>query len=447
MTTAAAVYCRISQDREGLAFKVQDQEAACRAEIERRGWRVAEVFTDNDLSASRFARKKRPAYLAMVVAIKARRVRAVVALSDDRLGRTMRDREDLIDVATEFKVPVVTLKSGEFDLTTADGRAQARTLAVWAARESEKMSERIQDGVLRAARAGKPAGGNRPFGFEPDKVTVRESEAALVREGARKVLAGASLKSLGREWGMHPMNVRRILVSGRIAGLRDHQGATYPAVWPAIVTPDEHEALVALLGSRTGPAPARSYLLTGFAVCGTCLGKMAAKPKPTARRYGCYTVGCPHAVSRLAEPVEAEVLARVFYRLDTEGLSRALKDQGDDGQAKGLAEVVRGYEARLAALEADYEEGGVDLPTWKRMRTSLLGKIEDARRALARETGRRLAVDLPSGAKQLRKWWEGADLDQRQALLRLLVERVVIKPVQSGRRHFDPSEVEVVWRV
>ena len=53
----AAVYCRISDDREGRELGVQRQEEDCRARATREGWAVGEVFTDNDLSASTRSRR------------------------------------------------------------------------------------------------------------------------------------------------------------------------------------------------------------------------------------------------------------------------------------------------------------------------------------------------------------------------------------------------------
>lgn len=56
---AAAVYCRISDDRTGQRAGVQRQEEDCRALAESRGWPVADVYVDNDLSA--YSGKPRPA--------------------------------------------------------------------------------------------------------------------------------------------------------------------------------------------------------------------------------------------------------------------------------------------------------------------------------------------------------------------------------------------------
>ena len=83
--TRAAIYCRISDDREGGALGVKRQEDDCRALAERRGWPVAEVFVDNDVSA--YNGHVRPAYRRMLDAMKAGEVDAVVVWHLDRLHR------------------------------------------------------------------------------------------------------------------------------------------------------------------------------------------------------------------------------------------------------------------------------------------------------------------------------------------------------------------------
>jgi hypothetical protein len=56
----AAIYCRISDDREGAGLGVARQEADCRERAERLGWVVAGLYVDNDLSA--YSGRVRPEY-------------------------------------------------------------------------------------------------------------------------------------------------------------------------------------------------------------------------------------------------------------------------------------------------------------------------------------------------------------------------------------------------
>jgi DNA invertase Pin-like site-specific DNA recombinase len=56
VVTRAVIYTRVSQDRGAGKRSVGEQEAECRTVATGNGWTVVRVFTDNDRSASRYAR-------------------------------------------------------------------------------------------------------------------------------------------------------------------------------------------------------------------------------------------------------------------------------------------------------------------------------------------------------------------------------------------------------
>ncbi len=68
--------------------------------------------------------------------MEAREVDTVMAVHLDRLTRTPRDIEKLIDLTEATGVTVVTLE-GPLDLTTGDGRAMARVAVAFAAHTSD----------------------------------------------------------------------------------------------------------------------------------------------------------------------------------------------------------------------------------------------------------------------------------------------------------------------
>jgi DNA invertase Pin-like site-specific DNA recombinase len=76
MVGAAAIYARISDDREGLALGVSRQVEDCRRLAAKRGWSVVEAYVDNDVSAWRG--RARPEYRRMLEDVKAGTVDAVV---------------------------------------------------------------------------------------------------------------------------------------------------------------------------------------------------------------------------------------------------------------------------------------------------------------------------------------------------------------------------------
>jgi DNA invertase Pin-like site-specific DNA recombinase len=467
MTTTAALYARISNDPTGLRAGVERQEADCRALATRQGWSVGEVLVDNDISA--FSGRPRPAYLQLLELLREGRVGAVIAWHPDRLHRSPLELEEFIDLVNDTGAVVTTVQTGPWDLSTPSGRLAARQLGAVARYESEHRAERIRRKQLELALAGKVhGGGTRPFGYESDRHTVRDDEAARVREAVEHVRAGGSLGSLaarferegvptvtGRPW--RTQTLRTLVTSPRIAGMREHRGAiTADAAWPAIVDRDAWEEARAILAARprrkgTGSGVARRYLLTGLAVCGVCGERLVARPRPGGvRAYVCASGvnfnGCGR-VRRMAEPVEGLVKDMVIAALDGPGLADALRAQaGDDRQTRRLADSLRGYRARLDQLgEAHFVEGVVDRAEYMRRRAALEGRIADAETALARRVRRGAVSGLPAGGSGLSDWWQSADLDRRRALVGLAVERVVVQPAVRGLNRFDPSRIEVVW--
>jgi len=81
----AAIYTRLSLDKDGESTSTQDQEAECRELVERQGWTVQGVYTDNDISA--YTGKVRPAYRRMLTAVADGEVDVIVSWATDRLYR------------------------------------------------------------------------------------------------------------------------------------------------------------------------------------------------------------------------------------------------------------------------------------------------------------------------------------------------------------------------
>lgn len=169
--TRAIIYCRISRDREGAGLGVERQREDCEALAKQLGVEVIAVYKDNDLSA--YSGKPRPGYRKLLDDLRAGRADTVLAWHTDRLHRSPAELEEYIDVCEPRGVQTRTVKAGHLDLTTATGRMIARQLGVQARYEVERMIERQRRKRDEMARDGRPFGGRRPFGYEPDGVTPR----------------------------------------------------------------------------------------------------------------------------------------------------------------------------------------------------------------------------------------------------------------------------------
>src|SRR5713226_3014584 len=87
----AAIYVRLSQDREGEGLAVARQEADCRPICEQHGYppERIRVYSDNDLSA--YSGKVRPRFRDLLRDIESGEVTFVAAWHTDRLYRSITD--------------------------------------------------------------------------------------------------------------------------------------------------------------------------------------------------------------------------------------------------------------------------------------------------------------------------------------------------------------------
>ncbi|HYO01935.1 MAG TPA: recombinase family protein [Mycobacterium sp.] len=96
-----------------------------RALAEKLGWDVVARFDDNDLSA--YNGKTRPGFDALITAMNRRDFDALICWHTDRLYRSMKDLERLIDVADAAGVRIKTVQGGDLDLSNSASKMVARS--------------------------------------------------------------------------------------------------------------------------------------------------------------------------------------------------------------------------------------------------------------------------------------------------------------------------------
>lgn len=425
----AAIYARISKDRDNDREGVSRQIDSCRALANRLGWEVVAEFVDNDISAA--SGKTRPEYRAMLDAVRAGRVRGILAWHTDRLHRRPVELEEFITLAEAHDLQVQTEKSGDLNLSTPGGRMVARMLGAAARNEVDNMKDRIRAAKDEAAAKGTYRGGPRPFGYERDGVTVRESEAEIVREATTAILAGRTLASVARELRERGVtgtsgkpvtynNMRDMLLRPRNAGIlarglpnRTPRGGVRqdgqvmyafeeigPASWPAIVPEDRWRALVKLICD-----PARvtndgrrdtKHLGSGIYRCGVPTGEVDANGQPV--RCGAPLRTAPHGGKsnrrkrdergdRMRTPEDPQAAAtedddgkRRLYRCTSRAHLTVSKIPTDNFVRAVIAAMLRDPEN--ATVRAAFHAPATDVTQDNAERAELLGRLENFRTGL-----------------------------------------------------------------
>jgi hypothetical protein len=384
----------------------------------------------------------------------------------DRLHRQPRELEEFIDLCERLRLRNVASVSGEIDLTTPDGQFQARILGAVAKKESDDKSRRIRRKHEELAVNGKVSGGgSRPYGYNDDRRTLRASEAAIVRECARRFLAGESIRSIasdlnergiptvgGGAWS--PQTLRRMLGSARIAGQREHKGEIVAkAEWRPIISRSDSAKIRAKLADpeRRTNKSARRYLLVRLLKCGLCGEYLVSRPRSDGqRRYACAAgpgfSGCGHLYVTAAE-AEAWVLDACFYRLDSPELAAAMSGAADDPEAARWQQEADDAEAQLQELATAYAAREIGMPEWRTARVPIEQRRTHARKQLAKATRTTVLDGYVGNADALRADWEALDLTRQHAIVAALVDHVSVAPGRRGYNRFDESRLRPFWRL
>jgi site-specific DNA recombinase len=192
--TAVLIYTRLST--EDVHHATVRQEVACRSYAEARNWEVASALSDLDASAYH-RRARRPGFEALVAEAAARSADGVLVWKLDRLVRRPKDFERLWEVAERRGVFIASVTE-PVDSSSPIGLAMLRILVALAGLESATTGIRIRASKRQAAEEGRPPP-VKAYGLTSAWDGVVESEAAVLRQAARRAIGGERLASIARD--------------------------------------------------------------------------------------------------------------------------------------------------------------------------------------------------------------------------------------------------------
>jgi site-specific DNA recombinase len=461
-TPTAAVYCRISRDREGAGLGVQRQEEDCRQLAASLGWRVVRVFTDNDISA--YSGKRRPEYESLVEQMRAGRIQGVLTWHTDRLHRSPRELETYIDASEKNGIVTHTVKAGEIDLSTPSGRAVARTLGAWARYESEHKSERIVRKKLQLAQEGAFSGGPVPFGYRitDGKPVIEESEALEIKNAITGFMAGRSIGFIVKDLNSRGIKTRRgqkwtstavrnMLLRPTHAGLSAYRSEIMgPSVFPAIISEDEWRSVASTLKNPsrlTQNGNRVRHLLAGMMLCGRCEKPMTTSsrrgPDGQVHYYKCKELGGGHAFQNAA-PVEDMVAGVVIGVLSRAEVAHGLAAHQEADNAAALRQRAVALRARLDEAANSYAEGTINAKQLGIITARVNADLEAVTNELASLRSSNVLAGRHGTTEEVTAWWESADIEDRRAVIDALMT-IHVDPVgKSAPRRFDSERIRIV---
>ena len=405
----ALIYARVSSDPRGRGRSVDEQVDESVAWAEREGWDVVETVRDENRSASKRAKRAREGWARVHDVLVGGAVDVLVTWEASRAQRDLDAYLELRQLCVDHGVRWA-YSGAVYDLSDRTDRFRTGLDALVAEDEAERTRERVLRAMRSNATKGRPHG-RIPFGYrrvyhEHTGELIRQEpdpeEAALVREAARRFLAGESTRSIandfnqrglapphsGRGWDL--TRVRRILTNPTMAARRVHRGEVVGVGdWPAILDDATFDALAARFADPTRRTTRRSptvRLLSGVARCGTCGGPMVmtkqggfvdgrGRHRRVRRSYACRY---KHCVSRDMKMLDAYVTAVVIERLSRPDAREAIAGAAPDPITSEALDEAANLQRQLDDAITEFTAGNLTAATLGRIEADLLPKIADA---------------------------------------------------------------------
>jgi hypothetical protein len=377
------------------------------------------------------------------------------------LYRRVADLQRLVEI-TDRGIEIRTVNGGDLDLSNATGKMLARIVGSVSEMESEHKAERHRRANIQRAETGNWWSSQRPVGYTQHG-DIEPREAALIRRAAADVLDGKSLRAIAREWDAagitstrgatwNTSRLKRLLLNPRYAELRTYRGTvTGPGTWQAILDPDTHAGLTAVLRDTTrGSAVSyeRKYIGSHRYRCGLCGAVLQHTVSThsdgrTFHRYACTAVA---HLSRTQPELDAYVEAVVLAYLTGEPrLHTMLADKHDQVNVDELRTRRAALAAQKDELATLFTDGVLDGPAVRRESAKLTVKIGGIDTALAEVARRNPVADLvKDGPEMVEKYWAALSPDLKGKIIDEVCT-VTVNPSPRGR-YFRPEYVRIDWK-
>lgn len=461
-----------AEERERKGVLKQREDILRLAERHGIGPERVVFYEDNNLSA--FQRTvKRKDFERMVLDLKAGRIGGILCYDIDRGFRQPRDLERVIDIYETSKNPLLfdTLSGQNFDLATSDGRFSARLFVNIANKASEDTRRRIKRENKRKAAKGEFHGGTPAYGWDSsDRMKIDPKAAKALNDATDWFIAGDKMSTIQvrlQEAGivspnngkpLSQQNVRKLLMRARNAGiriylgepLRDEEGNYVMGDWPALMSVEKWEAVMATITKRQKPESrdnTTKYLLSGIARCARCGYKLRGIPvwdkkKGKLRSYA-YVCEKRFADQCGKLSVSGGPTDELIRKLVWGSLQRSLAERGvKKAVAWGREEELTLVETDIRGLKAQWDKREIRAAIY----ATTLESLERERDSLRADRALFVtSAEQPIEKIVLESGWEGLSLERQRDVVRTVLVTAMIHPASSRGANFDPARIEPVF--
>jgi len=203
-TKRAALYTRVSSGEQNTGA----QERALREYVQRRRWKLQQIYRDHGISG---ASSNRPALNELLKACRRGSVDIVVVWKFDRFARSLKQLMSGLEMCRALGIDFVSVTEG-IDTSLPAGELVFQMIGAVAQSERSLIAERVKSGLANARAEGKILG--RP----PLRKLTRTEVAELRRQRTQR---GVPFRDLARKFGVSVWTAHRMCVGrGREASRR-----------------------------------------------------------------------------------------------------------------------------------------------------------------------------------------------------------------------------------
>lgn len=436
-----ACYVRVSTDKQaeegfGIDIQIDHIMRYCQFhDISNNYFFVDDGYTGVNMN--------RPALQVLLGYVKRQKVKGVIVMRLDRLGRSLKDILIMIDDWFKPNNCGFISCAENIETSTPMGQVVLAVLGSFAQFDHDNIIIKLNEGKIHRLELGKwKGGGNTPFGYtynpKDDILKINPEEAEIVRK-AYDMFANLDIppKKIAKTLGISTeQKVRQMLKRRTYLGYIIYNGIEYKGLHEPIITEELYEKAQKRFADRSNPASKTRYLLSGLLYC-KCGKRMRYQQWGGDLKIVCYSrqtrdgvqerKPCDNYIYK-AEDVENVVIGQL-KRLSYEVSNAPIVTDTHVDIINELNLQIKQKNSELSKLYKLYaimqdENDEALLNSIVKVKESIVQlkkslEEEMNQNAVSQEVNR--AIEL---TKNMSDIWDYMTYDEKKTLLRTLVEKV-----------------------